>query len=68
MSSAATIDDMKDPAEERWLDEIAKTCRACQKCWDVPCGGCQQGAPCDAICRCDAFDDAEWDAGHEDDE
>ncbi len=40
--------------ENEWLNRLAKTCLCCPECSDVPCGGCQQGAPCDKMpCRCD---------------
>lgn len=43
-----------DQGYQMFLDRIAKHCHCCPTCWDVPCGGCQQGAPCDAMpCRCD---------------
>jgi len=42
---------------DAWLNEVARGCSCCPVCWDVPCGGCQQGAPCDAMpCRCDDDD------------
>lgn len=41
-----------------FLASIAPDCRCCSSCNDVPCGGCQQGAPCDAFeCTCDG----DWD-------
>lgn len=47
---------LEDPDYQRHLDELAKDCRCCPECWDVPCGACQAGAPCDEICTCDQFD------------
>ena len=44
-----------DPEErecQNFLVEAAKTCRCCPRCWDVPCGACQQGAVCDETCSC----------------
>ncbi|HND33094.1 MAG TPA: hypothetical protein PKY30_10765 [Myxococcota bacterium] len=54
---------------DAWLDEVAKTCRCCASCGEFPCGGCQQGAPCDEMpCTCghDDYEDSdddleEWD-------
>lgn len=43
-----------DPDEDLWLAELAQKCRCCSSCTGVPCGGCQQGAGCDALeCQCD---------------
>jgi len=45
--------------EDQWLSEIARTCRSCPECWEVPCGGCQQGGVCDAICHCYRHDNGD---------
>lgn len=42
--------------EEGWLADLAESCKCCSYCGECPCGGCQQGAPCDALeCTCDGF-------------
>lgn len=39
--------------EQEWLSGLARECKCCPNCQALPCGGCQQGAPCDAMpCRC----------------
>ncbi|HND34942.1 MAG TPA: hypothetical protein PLA94_33290 [Myxococcota bacterium] len=39
---------------DAWLEEAAKSCKCCVQCWEVPCGGCAQGAGCDNHpCSCD---------------
>jgi len=44
-----------------WLDELAKSCKCCRRCSDVPCHRCQSGSPCEATCTCDEDDDyLEW--------
>lgn len=43
--------------EEKFLAEMAKQCRSCPECWDVPCGGCVAGGVCDRICNCEPDDD-----------
>ena len=42
-------------AEYEFLASIASDCKCCASCASVPCGGCQQGAPCDSTpCECDS--------------
>lgn len=41
-----------DASYQTWLDDVAKSCLSCASCWDVPCGGCQAGGPCDEHCHC----------------
>lgn len=49
-----------DQSYQVFLWRIAKHCKCCPICSEVPCGGCQQGAPCDAMpCRCDDHDDGD---------
>lgn len=58
-----------DHGYDLFLERIAPGCRCCPVCWERPCGGCQAGAPCDAMrCRCDDDederdepDDEDWD-------
>jgi hypothetical protein len=38
--------------EDEWLADLALKCRCCPSCQALPCGGCQQGAPCDGLCVC----------------
>lgn len=53
-----------DPAYQRWIEETARGCHGCSEHEEVPCGGCQQGAPCDYAHpshRCDGCDRASRD-------
>lgn len=47
-------------SDEETLLVLARECRCCPDCWDVPCGGCQAGGVCDDICHCLDVDDDEW--------
>ncbi len=51
---AGTAEDCGAASEQAFLAAAAKDCRNCSSCADIPCGACQQGAPCDAWdCTCD---------------
>jgi hypothetical protein len=51
--------DLAEDGQQAWLTELAKTCRSCQGCWEVPCGGCQGGGVCDDHCHCGQRDGIE---------
>ena len=55
MSKKKSIDFIDHESEEyqEWLEKLAEECMCCPKCWDVPCGSCQAGGICDAMCICD---------------
>lgn len=57
--------DLDDPGYQAWLDAIAKDCLCCSNCWERPCGGCQQGAPCDAH-RCRCWDESDYEPADDD--
>lgn len=43
----------EDYAYNEWLSAISVNCQCPPCCADHPCGGVQQGAPCDsAMCHC----------------
>lgn len=55
-----------DEEQHAWLEKLAVSCRCCAECTQVPCGGCQQGAPCDARgCDCERDYDMESDQNYE---
>lgn len=47
-------DDMFAPPE--FYEAMAKDCRCCPTCWQVPCDGVCAGGLCDMHCRCDEDD------------
>ncbi|MFT3708019.1 MAG: hypothetical protein QM817_10220 [Archangium sp.] len=54
-------------SEETWLANLAAKCRS-HACWGIPCGGCQSGGVCDAMCICSRRTDEEDDESEGDDE
>ena len=55
-------DDDGPPIPHDVLEAWAKDCRCCPECNESPCGGVQQGGPCDEMpCRCEDDDDGEYD-------
>jgi hypothetical protein len=55
-----------DRGYQMFLEQAAAKCRCCSTCWENPCGGCQQGAPCDRVpCRCG---EGEGDGGDEEED
>lgn len=57
---SAPTEQEEDAAYEAWLTALAKECECCPNCCGRPCGGCQQGAPCDAM-RCLCWDERDYD-------
>lgn len=52
-----------DPPDEFFI-EMAKDCRCCPDCAQVPCPGVCAGGLCDGYCRCDDerdYGDDDWD-------
>jgi len=58
----ADQDPFDDPSYQRWMSQVASTCRA----RDKPCGGCQAGGICDGAMGGGLYDDDDLDYGSED--